>query len=170
MEDIELSFNRAQFDAVWDRVNGNNANAYTSPASTGKEKSTDDAAQLRAFMDDEALDAQYYCVLASKTSGCTRRTLSNISADERRHLKKLRTKYFILTGEAYDPAPACPVVYSVSDALRKRYAGEVKGASAYKAAAEHTAQEGLADTYLELASEEARHAMDIERLIECMVG
>lgn len=170
MDDNELYFDRTRFDAVWDRVSGSNNAAGTAPMSTAKPKGADDRAQLREFMDDEAADAQFYCVLASKTTGCTRRTLSEIAADERRHLKKLRTKYFILTGETYDPAPACPVIYSVSDALRKRYEGEIRGAAAYRAAADMTAREDLADTYLEFAADESRHAMEIERLIECLVG
>jgi rubrerythrin len=170
MDDNGLYFDRAKFDAVWDRVSGNNPGTGLSPEQTMKLKGADDRAQLRKFMDDEAADAQFYCVLAAKTTGCMRRTLSNIAADERRHLKKLRTKYFILSGETYDPAPVCPVIYSVSDALRKRFEGETKGAAAYKAAAEETARKDLADTYLDFAADEARHAMEIERLIECMVG
>lgn len=167
--DNNIDFDRAKFDAVWRRVmpealeNNNKQKART------KSAETDNAGQLRDFMDDEANDAKAYCLLAAMCSGSTRQQLLRISSDERCHLKKLRARYFILTGDIYAPPNACPLIYSVRDALRRRYTGEQDGAAAYRAAAETTSGKDLADTYLALAEDEARHSKIIGCLIENMM-
>lgn len=163
--DTDLKFDRAKFDEIWQRVmpgtNENNINVQ----SEQKPTETHEAGQLRDFMDDEANDVQTYCVLASKCSDSTRQTLLRISSDERCHLKKLKAKYFILTGKTYTPPNACPLIYSVSETLRQKYIGEKDGAAAYLAAAEKTSNPELKDTYLALSEDEARHS----KLISCLI-
>lgn len=172
MDDTIPTFDRTKFDAVWRRVMPETPNAAVHndyakqtppPAADGF------LAQLRDFMDDEANDAQLYRTLASMCSGTTRQTLLKISSDESCHLKKLKAKYFILTGEVYTPPKACPLIYSVCDTLRRKHAGELAGAAAYKAAAGKTSVNELSDTYLELSSDETRHSKIIGCIIENMI-
>lgn len=172
MDNAFPGFDRAKFDAVWQRVMpeaSKTTDHLTFANPMQMTPAADDLAQLRDFMDDEANDAQLYCKLASMCCGSSRQMLLNISSDERCHLKKLNAKYFIFTGEVYTPAKACPLIYSVCDTLRKKYAGELAGAAAYKAAAEKTGFPALSDTYLELSSDEMRHSRTIGCIIEKMI-
>ena len=112
MEPDELYTYQDKFDAVWRRVLAENDLSSAPPEPVVKPEhhaEAAEAARLRRFMDDEACDAQLYGLLASKSTGCIRRTLDAISADECRHLKKLRARYFIVTGDTYSPARRVPV-------------------------------------------------------------
>ncbi len=149
MDNNDLQFDKAKFNAVWQRIM----------------PGTEDIGQLRRFMDDEASDAQIYCMLASMCSGSSRQTLLRISSDERYHLKKLRAQHFILTGETYKPPSTCPLIYSVPDTLRRKYTGEKEGSAAYRAGAEKTLNKDLADTYLAFSEDEAHHS----RMIGCII-
>jgi rubrerythrin len=173
MEHRNYDFDRVRFDAVWQRVMPELAPATTKHMTVSKQTASEDAERLREQMNDEAGDARYYgmlaCILASKGAGDANRMLSRISADERCHLKRLRARYFILTGETYTPPDTCPLIYSAPDALRRKYAGEKEGAAAYRAAAEATADADLKETYLALAEDEARHSRTIGRIIENMI-
>ncbi|MEL4105654.1 hypothetical protein AAFA46_02265 [Oscillospiraceae bacterium WX1] len=172
MENETTYFDRAKFDDVWQRVlaSGTNPADIGVTANPGNAPGgVDDAAQLRDFMDDEANDAQIYCTLASLCAGSARRELLAIAADERCHLKHLRARYFILTGETYTPPSACPLIYSVSQTLRRKYTGELEGAAAYRSAAAATSDMTLRDIYLAHAEDEARHSKIIGCLIENMM-
>jgi hypothetical protein len=83
--------------------------------------------------------------------------LYRITSDEKYHLKKLRAKYFILTARCIHRR-ACPLICSISDTLRRMYTVKKEGSAAYKAAAERASDHELADTYLALAKDEARHS------------
>jgi rubrerythrin len=133
-----------------------------------KHCSTKEAERLRDFMVGEACDAHFYRMLASMCSGNAYQMLSRISADERCHLKRLRARYFILTGETYTLPNSCPLIYTAPDALRRKYAGEKEGSAAYRAAAEKTSDTDLKGTYLSLAEDEARHSRIIGCIIENM--
>jgi rubrerythrin len=164
----DLEIDRDRFDAVWRRVMPEPAE-YGVRQKAVKQTTSDDACRLREFMDNEAQDARIYCMLASMCSGSPRQALLRISSDERCHLKKLRARYFILTGEMYKPAEACPLIYSVPDALRKKHQGEKEGAAAFRSAAEMTSDRELADTYLAHADDEARHSKMIGCIIENII-
>ena len=167
MSYTDSTFDRNRFDAVWRRVmDASDEHGPASKNQTGTAGSVD-YEKLRRFMDDEACDAQLYTALAARCVNA-RRTLLCIAADEKRHLRKLKARYFILTGETYDPPGTCPLIRSVSDALRLKYAGEREGAEAYREAAGDTADPELRDTYLALSQDEARHSKTIEHLIENM--
>lgn len=168
MDDTEFYYDQEKFDAVWRRVT-NQPETGSKKAVQRKAASADEKARLRAFMDDEANDAQIYGTLAGMVSGCARQTLLQISGDEKGHLKRLRAYYFILTGETYMPPCACPLIYSVCDTLRKKYSGESEGSKAYLEAAASTSNEDLSDTYRALGADEARHRKIIGCLIENML-
>lgn len=167
MDDTIPSFDRTKFEAVWQRVMPGTPGAavHYDHSKQTRPSAADELAQLRDFMDDEANDGQIYRALASMCGGCTRQALLSISSDEMRHLRKLKAKYFILTGEVYMPPKACPLIYTVCDTLRRKRAGELEGAAAYKAAAEKTSINELSDTYLELSFDETKHS----RIIDCII-
>jgi rubrerythrin len=169
MEISDYQFDRAKFDAVWQRVLTGKTESAPKTEQTAKRRGDGEAEKLRCFMDGEAGDAQFYWSLAAMCSAGARATLLRISCDERRHLKKLRARYFILTGGTYAPPDTCPLIYTVPDALRRKYAGEKEGSAAYTAAAESAADADLRDTYLALAQDEARHSRTIGCIIESMM-
>ena len=168
MERNDYDFDRAKFDAVWRRVMPETEDNTSKQKAAIKHSEDNEAEMLRDFMDDESCDAQLYCQLAAMCSGSARQMLMRISSDERCHLKKLRAKYFILTGETYTPPNTCPLIYAVCDALRLKYSGEKEGSAAYRAAAERTSDTDLKDTYLALSEDEARHSRTIGCIIENM--
>jgi rubrerythrin len=168
VDNTDVKFDRTKFDAVWRRVIPEAAENNIGQKPFKQNACSDETCRLRDFMDDEANDARVYCMLASVCAGGTQQILYRITSDEKCHLKKLRAKYFILTGEIYAPPCACPLICSMSDTLRRLYAGEKEGAAAYRAAAETTSDHELADTYLALAEDEARHVKAIGCLIESM--
>lgn len=126
-----------------------------------------DTEQLQVFMYDEAKDAKYYADLAARRSSAAGgAVLRRLSREETGHLRRLQAEYFILTGQSY-----CPCVAEVSipcaylDALRDRWNEENESAAAYMAAAGATENTRLSSLYSELASDEARHADEMARLI-----
>ena len=126
-------------------------------------------AQLQQFIADELADWKYYQTLARR-AGNGGRVLATIAADERRHAKRLSTAYFLITGVRYwpvDRAPA-PPAGPLPAALRQRFAAEQRGAAAYQAAAEETADPCLQALYRELAGEEDAHTWMIRGLLEQM--
>jgi rubrerythrin len=168
LDNYDFEYDKDKFDAVWRRVKNEPASAVYK---NDKQKTTarDEAGRLRDFMDGEACDAQFYAALSrmgQRSAPQLTQPLQHISGDERTHLKKLRAYYFILTGETYTPPCACPLAYSVPDALRQKYSGEGAAAKAYLEAASSTAHEELSEVYRQLAADEARHRKIIGCLIE----
>lgn len=168
MEHSDYGFDRAKFDAVWRRVKLESAVLTPAPAKPDRYTEDEEAARLLELMTQEACDARFYGALAARCSGSMRRALSRLSAEEFCHLKRLRAQYFIRTGQSYAPPNTCPVIYSVPDALRRRYAVEKDGAETYEAEAENARDESLKDTYLALSKEEARHRRILEHMIESL--
>ena len=166
MEQNDSYFDRAKFDAVWQRVRGASDGNCPAPNTAGQRSGMDESERLRRFMDGEACDARFYAALACRCPGTSRQALLRIAADEACHLKRLRARYFLLTGAAYTPPEACPLIVTTPDALRGKHADEREGAAAYRAAAEQTPDQELKDTYLCLSQDEARHARTIVCLLE----
>ena len=127
-------------------------------------------ALLQAFVDGELADWRAYQHLARRASGIPARTLAAMAADERRHAKRLSTAYFLISGIRYWPADkvAQPARGSLPGELRAHFLTEQRGESAYRAAAEDTADPCLRQLYLELADEENAHAWTIRGILEQM--
>ena len=168
MDQYDISYANEHFAGVWNRVMPVNSDM---PGQNAPQKAeTNDEAQLRAFINDEAADCRYYTALACRSaSGQARRLFSQLASEENAHMRKLQTSYFILTGDTHCPPLDCPYIPSFLDALRTRYIGETKGAAEYLAAAERAGQERLSDLYRSLAENEKRHADSIAALIEQMM-
>lgn len=127
-------------------------------------------AQLQRMIEGELSDWKRYQALARRAGGGGSRVLSAIAADERRHAKRLSTAYFLITGVRYWPVDraAAPPAGSLAGALRQRFADEQRGAAAYLAAAEETADPCLRDLYQELAGDEDAHTWLVRGLLEQM--
>ena len=169
MDPGDLNANKDKFDAVWRRVMSESAYSQANAGINADNPDAAEAARLRTFMDDEATDAQMYSVLAGILCGRAHKTLAAISADERRHLKKLRATHFIRTGKTYMPPAACPFIHSVRETLRLKILGEMEGADAYLKAADETGDDALSETYRMFASDEMRHAHLLGEIIESIL-
>jgi rubrerythrin len=146
---------KENYDSVWDRVFGD----------ADGQSSGDDLKTLREFMDDEASDGAYYRALAKKyPKSC--KAFSEMAADEERHLRELRTAYFILTGNVYTPKVNPVQITSFTSSLRKQYLGEAEGAKAYTDAAGATKNPKLRDIYLSHARDETRHRDTLESMLQ----
>ena len=123
--------------------------------------------RLQRFMNDEARDANTYARMAQRSSDPRRaQTFRHMSADEKNHLRRLQTWYFILTGDTYVPQPSKPEVTSMLGLMRSQYKGELEGAREYAEAAKTTKYERLAEIYADNAGDEASHAKNLERMLE----
>ena len=155
---------RDNFDKVWQRVMASNESVVEKQTGKSEEK------MLEEFMEDEAFDAKCYDVLASRVTPWAKNIIKSIADDEKIHLKKLRTAYFILTGKTYQPQTV-PVQFTcTADALRKRYIGESEGADAYLKASANSRKRDISLLYGKLACDEKRHAELINRLLENLMG
>jgi rubrerythrin len=170
MDNAGIYYDNEKFDAVWKRVmNEPEDGSRKVNASGSAGTDADEAAQLQAFMNDEACDAQFYATLAGLAPSGAKNALCRIACDEKGHLKRLRAHYYLLTGETYTPPGACPLIYRIPEALRQKYAGEAAGAKAYMEAAARTGNEELGETYRALGADEARHRKIIGCLIEYFI-
>lgn len=126
--------------------------------------------QLQGFIEDELSDWKLYQSLARRAGGSGSRVLSAIAADERRHAKRLSTAYFLISGVRYWPVERAgtPVRGTFAGMLRQRFGAEQRGAAAYQAAAEETADSCLRELYMELAGDEDAHAWLIRGILEQM--
>jgi rubrerythrin len=158
------SESKTNFDQVWQRVTAANEQQETS----AQPKSIQQL--FEEFMEDEAFDARYYDALAGRVGTWGRNILRSIAADERTHLKKLRTAYFILTGKAYEPQTVPVKITGTADALRKRYISENEGVQAYLKAAANTQRGDMTELFRNLAADEKRHAQLINKLLENLMG
>jgi len=106
---------------------------------------------------------------ARRAPGPAGRALASIAADERRHIRRLSTAYFLISGVRFQPeqaAPALPGGCTYFSALRLRFAEEQKGQAAYRSAAERSADPCLRELFLELAGDEYAHACLLRGLLE----
>jgi rubrerythrin len=162
-KDILQSLNN--FDRVWMRVS-----EYASdPDYSTHETPSNDAETLRSFIEGESKDLAFYMDLAGKCRTPGRTVINEIASDERRHLKKLQTEYFLLTGDSSVPRRSCPYTDGILSALRRAYIHETEGYSQYIKAAGETKIPRLEALYTELAADEKRHSEKIRKLIEIAI-
>lgn len=128
-------------------------------------------ALLQEFIDRELADWRNYLALSRRAPAVGGRTLAAMAAEERRHGKRLSAAYFLISGVHYWPVERLqgPAGRGAFPALlRQCFAGEQRGAAAYLAAAEETADPALAALYRDLARDEVRHAQLLRALLEQM--
>ena len=133
------------FADVWKRV-------------SGREKAAEsEHERLEGFIENAARAAELYCLLARRMSGCAQE-LRQLAAEERRTRRCMEGEHFLLTGDSFCPAPACPVVHGCLSALRQAYLGELASAGAYREAAKAECGTEREALYLKAARTEERHA------------
>ena len=144
------------FNSVWSRVAG----AFPGSA--------DPAELLERFAEDELYACAYYSALASKTRSYTARKLfCALSADESRHARRLCREHFLLTGNCIAPAAgSVSLPPSLLDAVRLRRGEELSAAGRYDRMADAWPERDAAHIFAGLASDERRHASELERLLE----
>ena len=127
-------------------------------------------ARLEEMIDAEMEDWRTYQGLARRAGGSAARALGSLAAEERRHVKRLATAYFLITGQRYQGRgqgggrPAVDLMLG----LREQYIREQRGAAAYQSAAEEASDPCLRQLFGELAEEESLHAQAIRGLLEQM--
>jgi hypothetical protein len=95
-----------------------------------------EAQQLRDFMDRESEAERYYCCIANMCSGQVRQTCLCLAQSCRRQIRRLGTRYYMLTGETYCPCSSVVPVNSAREALRYACRDEAALCADYLAAAE----------------------------------
>ena len=161
MEEAEIK----NISKVWERVYSDDG-VTEAPQDQGQSLT----AMLREFIDDEAMDAATYTLLAVKTKGTPgEKLLKNLAEDERRHERSLQSEYFLLTGDTWTPRKRYPSAPYLLSALRERFIAEQRGADKYEETAKTVTDEQLRTVLFELARDERRHARELRRLVERMI-
>ena len=116
-------------------------------------------------------DAADYAAMSRCTKAePVRKKLITLSAEERKHAKKLQTAaYMLFGGNMPIPEVRPKRCGRILGELRRRFEEEQRGADAYNAAAGSTGKACLKKLYAELAEEETRHAEELYALLERML-
>lgn len=168
---MENLYGLEKLNEVWDRVTA--SSGKTSDAANGTVKRSSSSAEdiLRNFIQNEVRSNAGYRTMAMKSSSrSTKMFFMRLANEEYRHLKKLQKRYFLLTGDSFNPKPANIKITSMLSALRNSYTAEIKAQNGYERAALSSQDSKLSQLYSELALDEARHASEIERMIEKVIG
>ena len=152
------------FAAVWERVS-----PPPKPVAAA-ERPRDPAAELRAFLTQEAQRTAYYAAAASLAELRQREQLRALAGDCRQALKKLRTEYFLMTGEQW----TLPMPRLQNDGclgfLRRSYLSEQAGEREYAAAAAGTEKAELRRVYAELAERCSARRESVRALVRGVLG
>ncbi|MDR0861662.1 MAG: hypothetical protein LBN30_02665 [Oscillospiraceae bacterium] len=132
-------------------------------------KEDTEIARLRDFMDRESEAARYYCLLAKRCRGQFARICRCLAEDCKCSIRALNAKYFIRTGEMYDPSSSVSPTGSPSEALRRACAEENRLYDDYLRAAETTNYPDLAELYTRCACAAQKRARTAERLLSCLM-
>jgi rubrerythrin len=146
------------FDRVGSRV--------TKPGEGRAPSREEDIKLLRRFMDDKAENAEIYGHLAHRTtSPASKRIFRSLRGDELRHLKTLRSAYYLLTGDSFRPSGQKPVRGGALTLIRSMYNRETKSAEAFRRAGQETKIPNLARIFKSISEDDGRHAVILERMI-----
>lgn len=139
----------------------------SAPACLG-EASAGHGEELQRFIREELSDAATYAALARRTKGRASSRFAALSADEKRHAKRLSAAYFLISGVRYFPADrASPRLEGTyMNTLRARFQAEQMGEARYRAAAGRSQDPCLRELYLELAMEENAHSWTLREILE----
>lgn len=154
--DREITACLAGFEHLWQRVSGN------TPSARSEDRT------LQHLIREECCVAGYYTALARMFQGSGRAQLLNQAGEARRHARRLRAEYFILTGLSCDAPKDCPSVSGKLASLRSALTTEQNLAAAYAQAAEATECPVLREAYRCFAQEASgRAAANRTLLLEC---
>lgn len=176
---MENPYGLKNLDEVWKRVSAlsepqtEHVYAPVSSASEGRDSAAvwgDDKTVLGRFIEEKQKAVCVYKTLASKCGGRREKAaFRKLSQEEYAHLKKLQRFYFLLTGDSYTTTPPKQAAGSVLTLLRDRYLAETESESSYRATAAASSRK-LSAVYEAIAADEARHASELERMLEKVIG
>ena len=147
------------FDAVWQRVSPRESGLIPAePKQSGE-------GQLRDFLAAEAARTAYYSAVARTADGRCAEMLRSLSADCGKCTQKLKTEYFLLTGETWTAAPKRLQTDGLLGYLRRAYLTEEAAARHYGEAAAETENETLRTLYAELAECCTRRRESVRALV-----
>lgn len=158
-----------QEQKVWSRVMAAQTNRQTAAPQNTAPRQTGSACitpeQVLELIGHEMQDAAVYHALACRMTGCAKKTLAELSRDERCHVKKLSAIYFLLTGKKACPKrPDSPCITCSAETLRRQYQAELAARERYEALAPLSG--ARACTLRQIALDECRHAGKIYELLQ----
>lgn len=157
------------FDDVWQRVLPDLDLPIPALSPRNTEEFSDEEF-LRAAMDKCCSDGRAFERLACRCpSGAIGRACRCLARQEGAQFNRLRTAYFILSGERYTARAADFCFTTPIEALRALYLEKVENSRMYLEAAELTSSEKIACICRELAEEEHARSCDLEALIRQMI-
>ena len=121
--------------------------------------------QIMEQINGELSDAATYRALSNRMNGCAKKTLEELSRDEKCHAKKLAAMYFLLTGKKAcpkRPEPSC--ITCNAETLRRQYQKELATRDQYEMLAPLAG--ARACTMRQIALDECRHAKKIYELLQ----
>ena len=146
----------SDFASVWSRV-------------TGLRPTEDELTKLRRGMGDEAGELfAYEALLRGALSAPVRDTLKVLLRSKQRHLKELRTLYYLRTGDVRSQRErAGQNRLPLMKALRDRYTASLALAESYRNSAEDARD--LRSLCALLAEDEDQNALRLRRLIKSLL-
>ena len=156
--------NKTREEAVWKRVMAESAQT-PEPEQKPKQESCLTERQVMELLEQEAKDACTYQTLACRVKGEARRTLMQLSREEKEHYRKLEAVYYVMTGRRPSvDRPKAPCVACLNEELRRRYDMEIQGAALYHKLAQTAGS--FAGVLHCLHHAEERHAKTVLCLLE----
>lgn len=172
-------------DAVWQRVSPD-LNPYPEVRAAAQRRETTCAAAeaewkaedsltpeaLAAAVEEELAARRAYMAHARCAGGGTGRALMQLASDSARHACRLRSLYFLLTGEYYQPYSVCgqAEILSLCQFLRLRYQMAVAAAEQFDDWADGMEDGCMASTMRGLADDKRCQAATLMGLLECHLG
>ena len=146
----------SDFASVWSRV-------------TGLRPTEDELTKLRRWMGDEAGELiAYEALLRGSLSAPVRDTLKVLLRSKQRHLKELRTLYYLRTGDVWSQrGRTMKTMPPLMKALRDRYAASLALAESYRRSTEDARD--LRALCALLAEDEDLNALRLRRLTKSLL-
>ena len=125
--------------------------------------------QLRMAIEGELTARRAYLAHARCAGGSVGRTLMQMAEEDGRHACRLKSLYYLLTGECWGSERGCGCVgetMSLCRFLRQRYQMETTAADRYESWADGMEDECMASMLRQLAEDDRCHAATVMRLLE----
>ena len=125
--------------------------------------------KLKDYIANELQDSEYYRILAKRASDEKKKQIiMNISSDEMNHARRMAAAYFLATGNNYSPNVGFikSRIPPFKLALRERFKEEYAAAAKYQKMAEETSDISLQELLNSIITDEKRHAIELQHMIE----
>lgn len=171
----EMDYQRC--DQVWQRVAPDldpypEIRAMAAPEPVGEmcplKKGMMPMDQLRKAIEGELTARRAYLSHARCAGGSVGRTLMQMASEDGQHACRLKSLYYLLTGECWEQERdcGCADTMSLCRFLRQRYQMEMTAADRYEDWADAMEDECMASMLRQLAEDDRCHAATVMRLLE----